>query len=205
MHKENLATAGASLETASRALIMIHGRGGSAADILSLAEHLNVAGYALMAPQATGHTWYPQSFLAPPAQNEPSLSSALNLLQQLVAGILRKGMRPEQICFLGFSQGACLMLEFLARNAMKYGGAAAFTGGLIGDRIYPANYSGIFDGMPVFIGSSDPDIHVPVQRVKETTRMLESMGATVTEKIYANMGHTISREELDLANGLIFG
>ncbi|HEY9257528.1 alpha/beta hydrolase [Chitinophaga sp.] len=204
MHKEYILKAGREISTAQKALIMIHGRGGSAEDILSLATHLNVKDYALAAPQATNHTWYPQSFLAPPAENEPWLSSSLKILEKLTADIHQHGIAHENIYFMGFSQGACLMLEFLARNAFRYGGAAAFTGGLIGDQIYVENYQGDFNKMPVFIGSSDPDFHVPVQRVKDTTALLEKMGAAVREKIYPNMGHTISQDELNLANQLIF-
>ncbi|RBL89504.1 alpha/beta hydrolase [Chitinophaga flava] len=204
MHKENIVTAGAELATAKKALIMIHGRGASAEDILGLSGLLNVADYALLAPQATNHSWYPQSFLAPPAQNEPWLSSALDILKKLVANIQEEGIRQEDIYFLGFSQGACLTLEFITRNAGKYGGAVAFTGGLIGDKIYPENYQGTFEGTPVFIGTSNPDFHVPVERVKDTTRILKSMGAAVTERIYDNMGHTIIRDEIDLANELVF-
>ncbi|WP_118952512.1 alpha/beta hydrolase [Taibaiella helva] len=205
MHTEQTIIQGPALASAERALILLHGRGGAAADILSLAGLLHVPGYALLAPQATGYTWYPQSFLAPPAQNEPWLSSALDLLKQLVSDIEQQGLAPQQIYFAGFSQGACLMLEFLARNARRYGGAAAFTGGLIGDRIYPEHYSGSFEGMPIFIGSSNPDPHVPPQRVKDTSAILIQMGAIVTEKIYDNMGHTITKDELALANRLIFG
>jgi len=204
MHTEQTIIQGSALASAQRALILLHGRGGTAADILSLAGLLHVPGYALLAPQATGYTWYPQSFLAPPAQNEPWLSSALGLLKQLVSDIEQQGLAPQQIYFAGFSQGACLMLEFLARNARRYGGAAAFTGGLIGDRIYPEHYSGSFEGMPVFIGSSNPDPHVPPQRVKETTAILTQMGAAVTEKIYDNIGHTITQDELALANRTVF-
>lgn len=204
MHKENILKAGRDISTATKALIMIHGRGGSAEDILSLSTHLNVTDYALVAPQATNHTWYPQSFLAPPAENEPWLSSSLKILEKLTTDIHQNGIAHENIYFLGFSQGACLMLEFLARNAFRYGGAVAFTGGLIGDRIYPENYQGDFNKMPILIGSSNPDFHVPVQRVKDTSALLEKMGAAVTEKIYNNMGHTISQEELNLANQLIF-
>lgn len=204
MHKEYILKAGREISTATKALIMIHGRGGSAEDILSLATHLNVTDYALVAPQATNHTWYPQSFLAPPAENEPWLSSSLKILEKLTTDIHQNGIAHENIYFLGFSQGACLMLEFLARNAFRYGGAVAFTGGLIGDRIYPENYHGDFNKMPVLIGSSNPDFHVPVQRVKDTSALLEKMGAVVTEKIYNNMGHTISQDELNLANQLIF-
>jgi phospholipase/carboxylesterase len=204
MHTENIQTAGASLLEANKALIMIHGRGSNSADILSLARHLDVDGYALVAPEATNNTWYPNSFLAPIKQNEPYLSSALNSLSKTVAFIEENGIAKENIYFLGFSQGACLALEFIARNAVKYGGIVAFTGGLIGDKVYPENYSGDFKGTPVFIGTSDPDFHVPVQRVHNSTAQLKSMGASVTEKVYLNMGHTINQDEIELANQLIF-
>jgi phospholipase/carboxylesterase len=183
---------------------MIHGRGASAEDILSLSSWLNIKDYALLAPQATGNTWYPYSFLAPPAQNEPSLSSALSLLSDIVADITGAGILTENIYFLGFSQGACLTLEFVTRHATRYGGVAAFTGGLIGDRLYPANYKGDFAGTPIFIGTSNPDPHVPVDRVQETTRLLQDMHAEVTEKVYNNMGHTINEDEIRQANALIF-
>jgi phospholipase/carboxylesterase len=204
MHTENIQTAGTSLLEANKALIMIHGRGANSADILSLARHLDVEGYALVAPEATNNTWYPNSFLAPIKQNEPYLSSALDLLSKTVAFIEENGIAKENIYFLGFSQGACLALEFTARNATKYGGIVAFTGGLIGDKVYPENYSGDFKGTPLFIGTSDPDFHVPVQRVHDSTAQLKSMGANVTEKVYPDMGHTISQDEINLANQLVF-
>ncbi len=183
---------------------MVHGRGGSAEDILSLSSHLNVSSYSLLAPQATNNTWYPYSFLAPPAQNEPWLTSALNLLQELVSDLNIHDVKTEHIYFLGFSQGACLTLEFVTRNATRYGGVAAFTGGLIGDKIYPQNYKGDFQGTPIFIGSSDPDAHIPVERVYASTNIVKGMNASVTEKIYPNMGHTITQDEIDQANKLIF-
>ncbi len=204
MYSKNIITAGKNVKDAAKVLIMLHGRGGSAEDILSLASRLQVKDFALLAPQATGNTWYPYSFLAPPAQNEPWLSSALLLLKEMVDDLINEGVSTENIYFLGFSQGACLTLEFVTRNATRYGGVAAFTGGLIGDKIYNENYTGDFAGTPVFIGSSDPDPHVPVERVYATTNMLKQMHASVTEKVYANMGHTISQNEIDLANQLVF-
>lgn len=162
---KNVVTAGTPLAEAEKALVMIHGRGASAQDILSLSKHLTVDGFALLAPQAAGHTWYPLSFLAVPQDNEPYLSASLNAIAEVVSEIETAGISRENIYFLGFSQGACLSLEFVTRNASKFGGVAAFTGGLIGDRIYAENYNGNFDGTPVFIGTSNPDFHVPVQRV----------------------------------------
>lgn len=204
MHKKNIITRGKKIPGAKKALIMLHGRGGTAEDILGFAAHLNVDEYALFAPEATGNSWYPLSFLALPEQNEPWLSSAINLIKELVDDIIAGGIPADNIYFTGFSQGACLSLEFVARHATKYGGVAAFTGGLIGNKIYQENYSGDFKGTPVFIGSSDPDMHVPVERIHATTQILQSMHADVTEKIYKNMGHTINEDEIEHANRLIF-
>ena len=204
MHKKNIVTAGKELSATSKVLIMLHGRGGSAEDILGFATHLNVADFTLFAPEATNNTWYPYSFMAPPKENEPWLSSALGLIKDLVGDIQNKGVPAENIFFTGFSQGACLTLEYVTRNANKYGGVAAFTGGLIGDKIYGENYKGDFQSTPVFIGSSNPDPHVPVERVYATTNILKGMNAVVTEKIYDNMGHTINEDEINNANKLVF-
>lgn len=204
MHTKNIITAGKELTKDSKVLIMLHGRGASAEDILSLASYLDVNDFTLMAPQATNNTWYPYSFLAPPSQNEPWLSSALNVLKELLDELNAKGISSENIFFLGFSQGACLTLEFVTRNANKYGGIVAFTGGLIGDKIYNQYYKGDFQNTPVFIGTSNPDPHVPVERVYATTNILKTMNADVAEKVYNNMGHTINQDEIDLANKIVF-
>lgn len=204
MHKKEIRAAGKSLAEAKKALIMLHGRGAPAEDILNLASYLSVEGYALIAPQATNYTWYPYSFLAPPQQNEPWLSSALALIDEIVADIRNEGIDPPDIFFTGFSQGACLTLEYVARHATRWGGVAAFTGGLIGDRVYAENYKGDFGGAPVFIGSSDPDPHIPVARVSDTAKILTAMHASVKEKIYPGMGHTIAGDEIKLANEWIF-
>lgn len=204
VHKKNTVTGGKSIDEAKKALIMVHGRGASASDILGLASHLLVKDYALVAPQATNFTWYPYSFLVPPGQNEPWLSSAIRLLQDVVYDITEKGIAAGNIYFAGFSQGASLSLEFVARHARKWGGVAAFTGGLIGDRVYRENYSGDFEGTPVFIGTSEPDIHVPVERVRETADVLRSMNARVALKIYPGMGHTINEDEIRNANDFVF-
>ncbi len=197
-------TAGEDLDSAKKVLIMVHGRGGTASDILTLAPHLEVDGFALLAPQATQFTWYPYSFLAEPKKNEPSLSAALESLDETVKQAESAGFKRKDIYFLGFSQGACLMLEYITRNATEWGGAVAFTGGLIGDKIYEENYKGDFGGTPVFIGTSDPDPHVPVERVLSTTALLRKMNASVMEKVYPFMGHTISGEELRLSNQWVF-
>lgn len=204
MHKNNVKTAGKPIAETAKALIMVHGRGGSAEDILSIASHLQVQDYALFAPQAAQNTWYPYSFLAPVQQNEPGLSSALQLLAEVEKELNEQGISADNIFFLGFSQGACLSLEYVTRNAKKYGGVVAFTGGLIGDKVCQENYKGDFEKTPVFIGTSDPDPHVPVERVKTTEELLRKMNAEATVKVYKNMGHTISQDEINLANSLIF-
>lgn len=203
-HQLDIKQGGLPLDRAKKTLIMIHGRGASASGILELAPHLKVGQYALLAPQATNHTWYPHSFLVPPQENQPWLDSALEAVGQTVDMAIRAGMATQDVYFLGFSQGACLASEFMARNAATYGGAAIFSGGLIGDRIYPENYHGDFGGTPIFVGCSDIDSHVPVERIKETTAQLQLANAQVTEKIYANMGHTIVQDEIEMVNRLIF-
>ena len=204
MHTKNIITAGQPLTSESKVLILLHGRGATAEDILSLSHYLNVKDFALLAPQASNNSWYPQSFLSPPAQNEPWLSSALSIINEVVEDVLLKGVTEQQIYFAGFSQGACLTLEYITRNARKYGGAVAFTGGLIGDKLYTDNYAGDFQQTPIFIGTSDPDPHVPVQRVLATEAQLKKMNANVQVKVYPNMGHTINDEEIKWANELVF-
>ncbi len=204
MHKKNIHTAGQSMEVAKKVLIMIHGRGANARGILGLASHLNVKDYALLAPEATNNTWYPYSFMANPEQNEPWLSSALDLLKEVVDDVTNQGISTENVYFLGFSQGACLALEYVARHAQKLGGVVALTGGLIGDKLYKENYSGDFSGTPVFLGTGDPDPHVPVERVKESVRILEEMNAKVSLEVYEGRPHTISQDEIEEANRLIF-
>lgn len=204
VHGKNIFSAGKNIRDAGNVLIMLHGRGGSAEDILSLAQYFSLEDYALLAPQAINNTWYPYSFLSPPLQNEPWLSSALSLLKEIVNDIKLQKISEENIYFLGFSQGACLMLEFVTRNAAKFGGVVAFTGGLIGDKIYRENYKGNFNHTPIFIGSSNPDMHVPVERVYATTNVLRELGADVTEKLYDNMGHTINEDEIEMVKRIIF-
>ncbi|SKB82099.1 phospholipase/carboxylesterase [Salegentibacter holothuriorum] len=204
MHKKEIYTAGKELREAEKVLILIHGRGGIAKEFLLLANSLNTPEFAILAPQATDFTWYPNSFLAPAAQNEPAYSSALKVLEELIDDIKETGIASENIYFAGFSQGACLSLEFVTRNAQRFGGVAAFTGGLIGDKINTENYTGDFNGTPIFIGSGDPDAHVPVERVKESAEILRDMNAKVEIEIYKNRPHTISEDELRLANQFVF-
>ena len=204
MHKKNIQITGKPLQEADKALIMIHGRGAYARDILGIASHLNVQEYALFAPEATNNTWYPYSFMAPPEQNEPWLSSALNLVKEAVDAATEQGISAENIYFLGFSQGACLALEFVARNAKKFGGVVALTGGLIGDKIDQDNYTGNFNGTPIFMGTGNPDPHVPIERVKESAIILEKMNAKVHLKVYDGKAHSVSQDEIDEANRLVF-
>ena len=204
MHQKHVLLKGKKLGEAENVLVMLHGRGATAEDILSLAEYLKVSEFTLLAPQATGNTWYPNSFLAPPYTNEPWLSSAISLIDDITNDINDNGIHDSNIFYLGFSQGACLTLEYVTRNATRYGGVIAFTGGLIGDKIYEQNYSGDFGMTPIFIGTSDPDPHVPVQRVQDSVKILRGMNAQVTEKIYKNMGHTINEDEIEIVNNAIF-
>jgi phospholipase/carboxylesterase len=203
-HILNIKTSGKPLDQAEKALIMIHGRGGSAEDILGLSQHLIVQDYALLAPQATNGSWYPFSFIAPSEQNEPWLSSAVETIEKTVKTALDAGIKAEHIYFFGFSQGACLTLEFLARNAQKFGGAAAIIGGVIGEKINRENYKGDFAQTPILLATSNPDFHVPVERVYATANILKEMNADVTEKVYENFGHSINQEEIELANKIIF-
>lgn len=204
MHQKSILSSGKKLSEAKNTLIMLHGRGASPEDIMRITPYLNLEDFSVLAPQASNFTWYPYSFLTPRGQNEPWLSSAIDLIKDIVKDINNAGIANNRIYFLGFSQGACLVLEFVAQNAQRWGGVVAFTGGLIGDKIEKEYYRGNFSGTPIFIGTSNPDPHVPVTRVQETTAVLKSMNASVTEKIYQNMGHTISEDEIDKANQLVF-
>ena len=200
----NIISAGVPVAKAEKALIMLHGRGADARDILGVADHLNIKDFALLAPQAPGNTWYPYSFIAPVENNEPYLSQSLQAVANTVEYAMNSGIAKENVYLLGFSQGACLASEYMARHAGRYGGLVAFTGGLIGEKINRAHYTGNFNGTPVFIGTSDPDFHVPVERVYATANIFREMGAAVTEKVYANMGHTINQDEMDHANRIVF-
>jgi predicted esterase len=200
---EDAITAGAPLAAARAAVILVHGRGGTPEDMLPLAEASGRRDIAYIAPRASGNTWYPLGFLAPIEQNEPFLSSALELLAALIADLETKGMPAEKIGLVGFSQGACLSSEFAARNAKRYGFVAALTGGLIGPPGTPRNYSGSLDGTPVFIGSSDVDPHIPLERIRETTAVLGALGATVDERIYGGMGHIVNDDEVEAVRALL--
>lgn len=198
-----VAAAGKPLSEAGGALILIHGRGASAESILDLAGFLPRPDLAWLAPQAADSTWYPYSFLSPLEKNEPYLSSALARVGEMVAMAEAAGLPPERIFLGGFSQGACLASEFVARNARRYGGLIVFSGGLIGPEGTPRDYRGSLSGMPAFIGCSDVDPHIPAGRVRETAAVLERMGAAVDCRIYPRMGHTINQDEIDAAASLL--
>lgn len=203
-HTLSLQSAGAPLQAGNKVLIMLHGRGSSAADILTIAKHLEVENYSLLAPQATQHTWYPYSFMAARQDNEPWLSSALQMVEDTVQTAINAGVSYEDIYFFGFSQGACLTLEFLARHARRYGGAVAIIGGLVGEELDQRGYQGSFEQTPILIATSNPDFHVPLTRVTESIEILRGMQADITDRVYENFGHSINQEEIELANSLIF-
>lgn len=198
-------TSGRELAKAAGAVILLHGRGASAEDILGLGLEFDRPDLAYLAPQAEGHTWYPYSFLAPKQQNEPWLTSALNKVSQIVEGLTSAGLARDKIVIAGFSQGACLATEFVASNAAKYGGLIAFSGGLIGPPGTQFRYPGSLDGTRSFFGGVDPDPHVPWQRVEESASVISALGAEVVSRRYAGKPHAINREELEEAKKLIGG
>ncbi len=195
--------AGAPLEQAKAAMIMIHGRGADARDILSLATELGQPDFAFFAPQASGNTWYPFSFLAPIPQNEPGITSGLQAIADILAELESKGFPAEKVFLLGFSQGACLATEFAARHPRRYGGLIGFSGGLIGPGGTPRDYPGALAGTPVFLGCSDPDPHIPRERVEETAAVLKKMGGELTLRLYPRMGHTINSDEIEFAREMM--
>jgi len=198
-----IARQGVSLDRADAAVILTHGRGARAEGMVAVAEEFDHPDVSYLAPQAARNTWYPRSFLRPVEENEPWLSSALSLLESLVADVRDGGVPLERTILGGFSQGACLASEFAARNADRYGGVVAFSGGLIGPRGTTFEYEGSVDGTPVFLGCSDTDPHIPVERVHETRDAFEALGAEVDERIYEGMGHTVNQEEIDALDAMI--
>ncbi len=194
---------GAAIADAKTTMIMLHGRGATAQSMFPLADEFDGNNICYLAPQAHNHTWYPYSFLANTEKNQPGLSSGLQVIDDLMGRLVDEGLSKEKIILLGFSQGACLALEYAARHPQKLGGIIGLTGGLIGDEVYPENYEGDFSNTPFFIGTSDPDPHVPIQRVYDTENILKEMNAAVTLKIYKNMGHTINEDEINLINKLV--
>ena len=190
-------------EKAPVTLVLVHGRGATAESMLALYAELGVTTLAAIAPQAAGNSWYPYSFLAPLEANQPYLDSALSRLQAIVAGLLARGVSGEHIALLGFSQGACLVLEYVARYPRRFGAVIGLTGGLIGPPGTPRKYAGSLSGTPVFLGTSDPDPHVPVERVEETQSVLDRMGGVVELRRYPGMPHTINEDELEAARALL--
>jgi predicted esterase len=196
-------TAGAPLDQAAAAMILLHGRGSSADDIIRLGDALDAERVAYLAPQAAGHTWYPRPFLAPIAENEPALSSALAVIEALLRYLEDAGMPAERVVIGGFSQGACLSSEFSARHARRYGGIVALSGGLIGPPGTSRAYPGSLAGTPVFLGCSDIDPHIPLERVDETATVLSDLGAAVLKRIYPGMGHAINADEIGYVQNLL--
>lgn len=201
MHRYNIIEQGQAVDTASKALILLHGRGSSASDILRLADEFCDDSFYIAAPQATNHSWYPYSFMEEEKLNEPWLSSAVEIVKRLIDETSMH-IPKNQVYIMGFSQGACLALEVAARSAAKYGGLAAFSGGLIGSTINEKKYSGNFEGTKVFIGNSDTDPHVPLKRAEQSKEVLEKLGADVTLKIYKGMGHIINEDEINTVKKL---
>jgi predicted esterase len=198
-------TAGAPLESARAAMIMVHGRGASAEDILMVAGEFHAPDFAYLAPQAAGNTWYPYSFLYPIESNEPGISSGLALLADLLERVQAANIPLERTILLGFSQGACLTCEFVARNARRYGGVVGLSGGLIGPDGTPRDYPGSLEGTPVFLGCSDVDPHIPKERFLLTAEVFRELGGEVTARLYPGMGHTVNRDEIEFVQGLIEG
>lgn len=201
--QQPLISKGTNLDEATVAVIMIHGRGAGPQGILPLANHFEADGVAYLAPSAEGNTWYPNRFIAPRQSNEPHLSSALETIQDLLDLVRETGIPPEKTVILGFSQGACLATEFVARNPQRYGAVVAFSGGLIGTDGELEGYEGSLEGTPVFLGCSDVDFHIPIERVHETRDILSGLGAQVDERIYQGMGHMVNTDEVGAVNTLL--
>ncbi|MGD2026795.1 MAG: dienelactone hydrolase family protein [Anaerolineales bacterium] len=198
-----LVQAGVPLEEAKSTMLLLHGRGSNPEDILSLTPYLEAPDWSFLAPQASGYTWYPYSFLAPREQNEPYLSSALRLLEEIFQQVAEAGIPAGRVFLLGFSQGACLASEFAARNPRPYAGLAALSGGLVGEQLEEDRYTGSLAGVPVFLGCSDIDPHIPKERVQESEQILAAMGARVTARLYPGMGHTIIEDEINFVQQMI--
>jgi predicted esterase len=203
--KEPLVWAGRRPDQAEAAMVLVHGRGATAESILELRHEWGHPELAYVAPQAADCSWYPYRFLAPTEQNEPGLSSGLDRIGEALAELEAAGIPPERTILLGFSQGACLTLEFAARNARRYGGLAGLSGAVIGPPGSPRTYPGSLAGTPVFLGCSDRDPHIPRESVDETAEVLRRMGAEMTERIYPAMGHTVNAEEMEFVRELVSG
>lgn len=198
---------GAPVEDSEAAIVAVHGRGATARSVVDLASEVTPedANVAFLAPQAARNTWYPNSFLAPIESNQPGLDSGLQAVGDAVATATDAGVPVEKVVLLGFSQGACLASEFVARNARRYGALAAFSGGLIGPDGTDRDYDGSLDGTPTFLGCSDSDPHIPLERVHETRDVFERMDGDVDERIYEGMGHGVNQDEVDRVSDLVAG
>ncbi len=196
-------TAGEPLDRARAAMVMVHGRGATAESILTLADELAEPGFAYLAPQAGGNTWYPNSFLAPIPSNEPGISSGMAAIEAVLARVQEAGIPLDRTLLLGFSQGACLSIEFAARHARRYGGIACLSGGLIGPDGTARDYAGSLDGTLVFLGCSDRDPHIPASRVRESAEVLQRLGGEVTTRLYPGMGHTVNADEIEFVRGMM--
>jgi len=194
---------GVPLETSRAVMIMVHGRSAGPRNILDLVPRLDRKGFTYLAPTAANKTWYPYSFMADTAKNEPGLSSALGVLEQLVADVVARGIPKNRIVLIGFSQGACLTAEFAARHADRFGGVILYCGGLIGPPGTVWDESKSFAGTPIFLGCGDTDAHVPKDRVDESAAVFTRMGATVTERIYPGMGHLVNDEEIAFGQAIM--
>ncbi|MCX6049310.1 MAG: alpha/beta fold hydrolase [Chloroflexi bacterium] len=196
-------TAGAPLKQAKAAMILLHGRGASAQDILTLTQEFDHPDFVYLAPQAAGSQWYPNRFIAPLASNEPWFSSAITAVASLLAQINTAGISLEKTILLGFSQGACLALEFAARHPQRYGGVVALSGALIENGDKPRDYTGSLAGTPAFLGCSTVDFHIPAGRVERSATLLQQLSAEVTLRLYPNMGHTVSQDEIEFVQGMM--
>ena len=202
---QRIGTAGAPLGEAKGAVVMVHGRGASPESILTLVSALDRPDFAYLAPGAAGGTWYPNGFMAPIASNEPGISSGMQAIADVLAKVEAAGIPAERTVLLGFSQGACLSLEFAARNARRYGGVATLSGGLIGPEGTPRDYAGSLDGTPVFLGCSDVDFHIPAARVEQSAQVIANLGGDVTLRLYPGMGHTVNDDEIAHVQAILDG
>ena len=200
---EPILVAGVPLDAAQGAMVLVHGRGATARDILELRHEWHAPGFCFVSPQAADSTWYPYRFLAPLAQNEPHLSSGLALLKAISDDLCRRGVPSERQILLGFSQGGCLTLEFSGQNARRWGGVVGLSAGFIGPPGRRWGFPGSLLGTPVFLGCSDHDPHIPRERVEESAAELERIGGQVDLRIYAELGHTINKDELDHVQRII--
>jgi len=200
---QQLLTAGTPLEEADAAMVLVHGRGASARSILQMGGQFHRDGLALLAPQAAGNTWYPTSFLEPVERNEPGRSSGLQAVADAITAANDAGIGTENVIVGGFSQGACLATEFVARTPRRYGGVVALSGGLIGEAIDADDYEGDLEGTPAFLGCSDVDPHIPVERVHVTADVLEQLDADVEKRIYEGMGHSVNDDEVEYVSGMV--